>query len=1509
MRPGPALLLLGLGLGLGHLPPPAGPRGASAWPSGALRSAPGSGRHGGPPLPGPGKAPSPPRSVHPAGPRRGRRPAAQSRCPEDAPGSGSLKAANSSDSRSTAPSVACQVIPCAINRVHINRDQEPVTLSRKNANSINATVDFECPMNAYLVYKWQIFPVSSLNEVPDWSNPLPVQFQTNIPFLRIPKSTLPWGVYLFHFSMSISRRNEQTLKKSDSVYVQFIRSPLRAVLLGDADITVNFSDELILDGISSSDPEEDKPSEGLRFYWYCTTNADNYQGDQIAVTSKEVCHPDQTNLNWPGASGPTLRVAPETLKGNRVYYFRLVIKKVSRSAFSDKRVHVLPGPSPTAHLSCIENCDSNLAVSDRFSVFVNCTDCVSRDFYTWSILSSAGDEMLFDWIGQTVTGRNRAYLLVKAFAFAHFSEDQFWVSVSLASWKGMTLVFRHGFIINYGPQIGECQVNPARGIAIFTKFVVQCSDFKDKHIPLTYKIIISDAESVGDISSVKENTLGATLYLGTGSTAPPSFLPAGMPGNHYALKFYAQVYDSLGAFSQVTFYATVQAPTAKNSSRAVLDHLFYLSTGDTSLLLTLLQKQDLLPAGYLMYMVASVLNSMKTEPALQEDKDILREYLVRQSFQLPENTLEEIGQVVMAITKLTQKDSELTQSAQQRATERLWQANQALQEYRQKDQHFRSEQIDIISTGILMSLSSIFKLTSRHQVVQDPFKVVEALSDTILADKVPGNQITVLRTPKLNLYVEKVEKWDVSQVFKNEKNCRNCFRATLNVSRVPDLPAKAPVSVMFYEFTDDPFPWIHYPENISAEVVGFRMTGASDTGSVIEITPDVADVFLVRKNLNFANFDLMVGPSKEREGSLKKTTGAFGFEVDIRRVSEVLVHIVTEVTVLFKVLVYAGSQVAPTDMVAVFLVPHDIPPVVDHSWSDLPNPACAVREVRVICLPPSLLQVIAQRNHSPKGTVSMVLQAPHFVLEPSDKLVRISLFTVHCMDMFGIQSDWKEDTCMLGEKTTWNKVHCVCKSSVRTRRQLQRLRLAYRKLHTHFVTAKVIVVPNPVDLRLTVIRNIRQNPVTLFTVLFIMIIYTVLAFWALHRDEMDQFLRDHVIILPDNDPYDCMCYLVTVFTGSRWGSGTRANVFVQLKGTKNSSDVHCLSHPYFKTLYRGSINTFLLTTKSDLGDIQSIRVWHNNEGKAPSWYLSRIKVENLFSRRIWLFICRKWLSVDTTLEETFHVTHPDEPLKRKDYFLIDMTSRLGKNHMWFSVFTDIVTKSFNRLQRLSCCLAMLLSSLVCNIMFFNLNVQEQTKEGRYIRSMMIGIESVIITIPVHLLITFFFTYSQKKPQVGLDEVAPQKHPLMSEESGYWKERLDKWHAYETSKEHAKEGAKMASEAECRPLGVFKCQLCSVTAPYSYVGQKPPDTQAMVLLEESYIMKDPFTSDKGRFLVLGSRCSLCGRLVCVGPECSLFYCRRFCLPCVQDNVSAFPQEIQQDLEKRKGPKRPSRQPCP
>nr|XP_023395775.1 polycystic kidney disease and receptor for egg jelly-related protein-like [Loxodonta africana] len=865
--------------------------------------------------------------------------------------------------------------PCLINQVKVNRNEtpSPVRLTLKTEATINATVEVDCPYARSITQYWEIFSVPSALHVPDWTKPLEVpQLQTrvNSSFLHIPKSSLTWGVYVVNFIVSITTSDPAMplVKDSDYIYVEVVRSHLKAIIPGDYRITMNFTDGLVLNGTMSSDPDADNPSEGLKFFWYCTTNPGNYQGDEITVSSSQICHPGQTDLRWTWASGPVLTLVPETLKGNRVYFFRMVIQKSDRTAFSDKRVHVLQGLTPKASISCIENCGRILIISDRFSLFLNCTNCaISRIFYKWSVLSPIAREMPFDWTGQTATGRNGAYLSMKAFAFQQFLEARYWISLYIATWGGVILVFRHGFVINHAPQIGECKLNPVTGIAFVTKFDLGCSNFKDKDIPLTYKIIVSNLHSICEISSLKENTLGAIPYLGTQSRAPPFFLPVGVLANHYAVKLYVQVYDSQGAFSQVTLYATVRAPTDENSPRTVLHQLVNATMGPSSSLSTLLQKQDFLSAGYLLYIVASVLNSMKTDLTLLNVKTNIRKHLVNQSFLLPMTTLVEISQVVTIITELAQKESEFTQVDQKLATVRIWQANQALQAYRQKETHFRSEQIETVSTGIFTILSNILKQIASHQIVQDPFYVVESLADTILASKVPGGETTVLRTSNLNMYVKKIEKWDVTKVFAQEQHCRNCFYPILNESSGPDLPPNAPISTMFCEFADDPFPWLNYGGNISTEVVGFRMTGAKANGDVLEVIPDVVEVYLIRKNLTSTAFSLTVGPNGEHDEvdeSLKKTTGGFRFEVDSRVVKELLVHIVTNVTVLFKLLVYAGSQITPTALVATFLVPHDTPPTA--SQSGLFDPACSVKEARVVCLPQSLLQVIARRRRSSK---------------------------------------------------------------------------------------------------------------------------------------------------------------------------------------------------------------------------------------------------------------------------------------------------------------------------------------------------------------------------------------------------------------------------------------------------------------------------------------------------------------------------------------------------------------
>uniref|UniRef100_A0A493U3R2 PLAT domain-containing protein n=1 Tax=Anas platyrhynchos platyrhynchos TaxID=8840 RepID=A0A493U3R2_ANAPP len=71
-------------------------------------------------------------------------------------------------------------------------------------------------------------------------------------------------------------------------------------------------------------------------------------------------------------------------------------------------------------------------------------------------------------------------------------------------------------------------------------------------------------------------------------------------------------------------------------------------------------------------------------------------------------------------------------------------------------------------------------------------------------------------------------------------------------------------------------------------------------------------------------------------------------------------------------------------------------------------------------------------------------------------------------------------------------------------------------------------------------------------------------------------------------------FLVTLYTGSRWGAGTKADVFLQLIGQNGTSDVHCLRHPQVSSFHQGSTDRFLLTTREELGDICTFRVWHRN---------------------------------------------------------------------------------------------------------------------------------------------------------------------------------------------------------------------------------------------------------------------------------------------------------------------------
>ncbi|RUS91510.1 hypothetical protein EGW08_000731, partial [Elysia chlorotica] len=94
---------------------------------------------------------------------------------------------------------------------------------------------------------------------------------------------------------------------------------------------------------------------------------------------------------------------------------------------------------------------------------------------------------------------------------------------------------------------------------------------------------------------------------------------------------------------------------------------------------------------------------------------------------------------------------------------------------------------------------------------------------------------------------------------------------------------------------------------------------------------------------------------------------------------------------------------------------------------------------------------------------------------------------------------------------------------------------------------------------------------------------------------------------------------------------------------------------------------------------------------------------------------------------------------------------------------------------------------------------------------------------------------------------------------------------------------------------FNCTACDFVVDYHYKGRQPPFAKCIMLLEDCYIMKDPF-STFGGFVTVGASCSLCCKDVCLSSDCSLFYTQRFCLTCAHQNLQEFPKQIQEVREK-------------
>lgn len=96
-------------------------------------------------------------------------------------------------------------------------------------------------------------------------------------------------------------------------------------------------------------------------------------------------------------------------------------------------------------------------------------------------------------------------------------------------------------------------------------------------------------------------------------------------------------------------------------------------------------------------------------------------------------------------------------------------------------------------------------------------------------------------------------------------------------------------------------------------------------------------------------------------------------------------------------------------------------------------------------------------------------------------------------------------------------------------------------------------------------------------------------------------------------------------------------------------------------------------------------------------------------------------------------------------FSTEARKNLTDNHLWFSVVARPPKSTFTRVQRLSCCLSVILTTMLANAMFYQVGDESSTGTSIHvgpfsfsIKQISIGITSSLVVLPVNVIVVTIF---------------------------------------------------------------------------------------------------------------------------------------------------------------------------
>ncbi|XP_029000907.1 polycystic kidney disease protein 1-like 2 isoform X2 [Betta splendens] len=710
--------------------------------------------------------------------------------------------------------------------------------------------------------------------------------------------------------------------------------------------------------------------------------------------------------------------------------------------------------------------------------------------------------------------------------------------------------------------------------------------------------------------------------------------------------------------------------------------------------------------GQIFTSVSDVLNA----EADQDQKDArakLREQMLTEMstvlLDAPTNTTQEVEVAARAVAGLTQRSDELSSAAQEEAGSLLVDLSFSLNSLSVSHDSKDDGEVEQASIPIVEAASNILNVSSNKKVSGFLLTGINNVQSALLNNKQLNGEPAIIDSDQITVYVNRVSSGSRQmQDINVQKNSSSRFL-------FPKLPKDIvspdePVDVRMMSFEKNPYSWRE--ENITGAVGSVSLTRVNGSVIPVENLPEEIEIFLPRLDVGRENSTVL----------------------DLANFSTLMIDVPSpDVTLVLKT--------APSEDISFMLLlgSRDYPSEKNYvAKAQFPLENSKEEEKYTWVLSPTDRRVDV-------GLHYLVIKP---IVEPGIKsintTVTVTSIAAQCKYWNESASSWSEEGCRVGPLTTPLLTQCLCN-------------------HLTFFGSSFFVMPNVVDVTRTaeLFATFANNPVVVCFVGAIFAAYLLVLVWARRKDIQDS-AKVKVTVLQDNDPLAECRYIVTLHTGHRRGASTSSQVTITLTGTEGESEPHHLTDPEKPVFERGGVDVFLLTTHFSLGDLQSIRLWHDNSGEHPAWYVNKVMVQDLERGQKCHFLCNSWLAVDVgdcALDKVFMVATETDLKRFSNLFFMKTAKDFRDGHIWFSVISRPPSSTFTRVQRVSCCLSLLLCTMLTSIMFWGIptDPSEQTMDLGHIeftwQQVMIGLQSSIIMFPINLLIVSIFrnTRPREKP--------------------------------------------------------------------------------------------------------------------------------------------------------------------